>query len=105
MPNVPLTFACGLYDRMLPLYTGEVPVEGVDLKFLVEDNPRRIFDNMAARQEYGASEFSSSEFVSRHVGGQNPFVCFVTASFSSTASRSSRRRTSPASGSACRCSP
>ena len=55
MSNVPLTFACGLYDRMLPLYTGEVPVEGVDFKFLVEDNPRIIFDNMAARQEYGAS--------------------------------------------------
>src|SRR5687767_15047254 len=74
MSNVPLTFACGLYDRMLPLYTGEVPVEGVDLKFLVEDNPRIIFDNMAARQEYGASEFSSSEYVSRFVAGQNPFV-------------------------------
>jgi 4,5-dihydroxyphthalate decarboxylase len=74
MPNVPLTFACGLYDRMLPLYTGEVPVEGADLKFLIEDNPRVIFDNMAARQQYGASEFSSSEFISRHVAGQNPFV-------------------------------
>jgi 4,5-dihydroxyphthalate decarboxylase len=74
MSNVPLTFACGLYDRMLPLYTGEVPVEGVDFKFMVEDNPRVIFDNMAARQEYGASEFSSSEFISRFVGGQNPFV-------------------------------
>jgi 4,5-dihydroxyphthalate decarboxylase len=74
MPNVPLTFACGLYDRMLPLYTGEVPIEGVDFKFLVEDNPRVIFDNMAARQAYGASEFSSSEFISRFVGGQNPFV-------------------------------
>jgi 4,5-dihydroxyphthalate decarboxylase len=74
MSNASLTFACGLYDRMLPLYTGEVPVEGVDLKFLVEDNPRVIFDNMAARQAYGASEFSSSEFVSRFVGGQNPFV-------------------------------
>src|SRR4029078_7809666 len=74
MPNVPLTFACGLYDRVLPLYTAEVPVEGVDLKFHVEDSPRVIFDNMAARQAYGASEFSSSEYVSRFVGGQNPFV-------------------------------
>jgi 4,5-dihydroxyphthalate decarboxylase len=74
MSNVPLTFACGLYDRMLPLYTGEVPVEGVDLKFVVEDNPRVIFDNMAARLEYGASEFSSSEYISRFVGNQCPFV-------------------------------
>jgi 4,5-dihydroxyphthalate decarboxylase len=74
MSNVPLTFACGLYDRMLPLYTGEVPVAGFNFKFLVEDNPRVIFDNMAARQAYGASEFSSSEFISRFVAGQNPFV-------------------------------
>ena len=48
MPNVPLTFACGLYDRMLALYTGEVQVEGVDFNFLVDDNPRNIFDRMAA---------------------------------------------------------
>jgi 4,5-dihydroxyphthalate decarboxylase len=74
MSKVPLTFACGLYDRMLPLYTGEVAVEGVDLDFVVEDNPRIIFDNMAARQAYGASEFSSSEYVSRFVAGQCPFV-------------------------------
>ena len=113
MPNVPLTFACGLYDRMLPLYTGEVPVAGVDFKFLVEDNPRVIFDNMAARQEYGASEFSSSEFVSRFVGGQNPFVAipvFASRVFRHSfifinRSTSSRRRTSKASGSACRSTP
>jgi 4,5-dihydroxyphthalate decarboxylase len=74
MPNVPLTFACGLYDRMLPLYTGEVAVDGVDFKFLVEDNPRVIFDRMAASQAYGASEFSSSEYISRFVAGQCPFV-------------------------------
>ena len=24
MSNAPLTFACGLYDRMVPLYTGEI---------------------------------------------------------------------------------
>ena len=74
MSKVPLTFACGLYDRMLPLYTGEVAVEGVDLDFVVEDNPRIIFDNMAGKLAYGASEFSSSEYVSRFVAGQCPFV-------------------------------
>ncbi len=74
MSRVPVRFACGLYDRMLPLYTGEVAVEGVDLTFEVEDNPRVIFDNMAARQAYDVSEFSSSEFVSRFTAGQCPFV-------------------------------
>lgn len=74
MAKVPVKFACGLYDRMLPLYTKEVGVDGVDLTFEVEDNPRVIFDNMAARQAYDACEFSSSEFISRFTAGQCPFV-------------------------------
>ena len=74
MPKLPLTFACGLYDRMLALHTGEVQVEGVDLNFLVDDNPRNIFDRMAAAQEFDAAEFSSSEYVSRFVADQCPFV-------------------------------
>ena len=74
MSKLPLTFACGLYDRMLALHTGEVQVEGVDLNFLVDDNPRNIFDRMAAGQEFDAAEFSSSEYVSRFVAGQCPFV-------------------------------
>jgi 4,5-dihydroxyphthalate decarboxylase len=74
MPQLPLTFACGLYDRMLALHTGEVQVEGVDLNFLVDDNPRNIFDRMAAGQEFDAAEFSSSEYISRFVANQCPFV-------------------------------
>jgi 4,5-dihydroxyphthalate decarboxylase len=74
MSKVPLTFACGLYDRMLPLYTGEVQVEGVDLNFLVDDNPRNIFDRMAGGQEFDVSEFSSSEYISRFVANECPFV-------------------------------
>jgi 4,5-dihydroxyphthalate decarboxylase len=74
MPKLPLTFACGLYDRMLALHTGEVQVEGVALNFLVDDNPRNIFDRMAASQEFDAAEFSSSEYISRFVANQCPFV-------------------------------
>ena len=58
MSKVPLTFACGLYDRMLALYTGDVQVEGVDLNFLVQDDPRQIFDRMAARQEFDAVSYT-----------------------------------------------
>ena len=74
MSKLPLTFACGLYDRMQALYTGEVQVEGVDLNFLVDDNPRNIFDRMAAGLEFDVAEFSSSEYVSRFVAGQCPFA-------------------------------
>jgi 4,5-dihydroxyphthalate decarboxylase len=69
-----LTFACGLYDRMLRLYTGEVQPAGIDLTFLANDEPRDIFDRMGGKLEFGASEMSSSEFISRFATGQSPFV-------------------------------
>ena len=72
MSKMPLTFACGLYDRMLALHTGEVQADGIDLNFLVDDNPRKIFDRMAAGQEFDAAEISSSEYVSRFVAGRVP---------------------------------
>jgi 4,5-dihydroxyphthalate decarboxylase len=72
--KLPLTFACGLYDRMLRLYTGEVAPRGIDLKFLANDEPRDIFDRMGGGLEFDAAEMSSSEFVSRLGAGRCPFV-------------------------------
>jgi len=74
MSQPTLTFACGLYDRVLPLYTGEVKPVGFDLNFLAINNPREIFDRMGGSQEFDASEFSSSEFVSGLSAGTTPFV-------------------------------
>jgi 4,5-dihydroxyphthalate decarboxylase len=74
MPNVKLRFACALYDRMLPLYTKDVQPEGIDLEFIVNDDPRETFDRMVRDQAYDLSEMSSSEFVSRMSRGQCPFV-------------------------------
>jgi len=74
MPNVPITFACGLYDRMLALYTGEVKPQGIDLNFLAIDDPRQIFDRMGKSQEFDASEMSSADFISRTVAGRREMV-------------------------------
>ena len=74
MSKVPLTFACGLYDRAVALATGAVPVEGVDLNFINIDSPREIFDRMSGGLEFDASEYSSSEFISRYSAGNCPFV-------------------------------
>jgi 4,5-dihydroxyphthalate decarboxylase len=94
MAKLQLSFACGLYDRMQPLYTGDVKVDGIDLNFIAIDQPRPIFDRMAAGEEFDVAEFSSSEFVQR----------FATASSPSIARQaSSRRRISRVSGWACRC--
>ena len=61
MAKIPMTFACGLYDRMLALYTGEVQPEGIDLDFLAIDDPREIFDRMGKDLAFDACEMSSSE--------------------------------------------
>ncbi len=74
MPGIRLSFACGLYDRMLPLYTREVQPEGIDLEFIVIDSPREIFDRIGGGLEVDASEMSSSEFIAQKAAGVCPFV-------------------------------
>jgi 4,5-dihydroxyphthalate decarboxylase len=74
MSRLQLSFACGLYDRMLPLYTGDVRPNGVDLNFIPIDAPREIFDRLAARQEFDVAEMSCSEFVARTAAGQCDYV-------------------------------
>jgi 4,5-dihydroxyphthalate decarboxylase len=68
-----LTFACGLYDRVLPLYRGDVTPEGIELDFLAIDDPRQVFDRMA-KGEFDVSEMSSSEFVTMMAAGQSRLV-------------------------------
>src|SRR5262249_3653168 len=74
MPQVTVTFACGLYDRMSALYTGEVKPEGIDLNFLAIDEPRQIFDRMGKNLEFDACEMSSSGVFSRLAVGRNEMV-------------------------------
>ena len=69
-----LTFACGFYDRTEALRTGDVKIKDIDLDFIAIEQPREIFDRMGGRQEFDASEFSSSEFISRFARGDCPFV-------------------------------
>jgi 4,5-dihydroxyphthalate decarboxylase len=74
MPNVPITLACGFYDRMHALYTGDVRPAGIDLKFIPIDDPRQIFDRMGGGLEFDASEFSLSEHITKLIAGNSPFV-------------------------------
>ncbi len=74
MAGVRLKFACGLYDRMVPLFAGEVRPERVELQFIAIDSPREIFDRMSGKNEFDACEMSSSEFISRLSANQCPFV-------------------------------
>jgi 4,5-dihydroxyphthalate decarboxylase len=72
--TTPLTFACGVYDRTLPLLTGEVRVKDVDLTYVPIDDPRQIFDRLARSDEFDLAEMSLSEYICRYVAGECPFV-------------------------------
>lgn len=74
MASTAIRFASGLYDRFLPLYTREVTPDGVDLDFNAIDDPREIFDRMAAGLEFDACEMSGTEYITRLASGDCPFV-------------------------------
>lgn len=74
MGKLQLSFACALYDRVQPLYTGEVQPDGIELNFMPIEEPRPIFDRMSGGEEFDVAEYSSSEFVQRFANKQCPFV-------------------------------
>lgn len=74
MSRLPLTFACGPYDRMEALQYGIIDVEGIDLNFLEIQAPREIFDRMVGGLEFDLSEMSITEFATMTARGDCPFV-------------------------------
>jgi 4,5-dihydroxyphthalate decarboxylase len=74
MARLPLTYASCRYDRIEPLRSGEVPVEGIDLNVMVVPSGRQIFDRMVGGEEFDASELSASEFIAHAGRGNSPFV-------------------------------
>lgn len=74
MAPIQMTFASGLYDRMVPLATGEVRAKGIDLNFLEIHHPRDIFDRQGANQEFDACELSTSEYITRYAAGDRSHI-------------------------------
>lgn len=71
--KLPLTLACGLYDRTYGLRDGTVPVEGVELNFLPM-MPVETFRRQARHGEFDASEFSLSTYLVLRSRGDDRFV-------------------------------
>jgi 4,5-dihydroxyphthalate decarboxylase len=61
MARLPLTLACGDYDRTLPLKTGAVQPDGVELRVLSLE-PEEMFYRMARRRDFDVSELSLSTY-------------------------------------------
>jgi 4,5-dihydroxyphthalate decarboxylase len=83
MTRVPLTLACGDYDRVWPLADGRVRPEGIDLN-LVRLEPEECFARMLTNAEFDASEMSLSSYAIAHANGDDRFVgvpVFLSRSF------------------------
>ena len=74
MAKLPLTFACGPYDRMEALRYGLLDVEGIDLNFIEIQAPREIFDRMVGAREFDVSEMSLAEYVTMTAKDISPFI-------------------------------
>lgn len=74
MANVPITLGAGLTDRLVGIATREIRPDGIDLDFVIEDSPRKIFDRMAGPNPFDASEMSFSEFITRIDAGDRSLV-------------------------------
>jgi 4,5-dihydroxyphthalate decarboxylase len=61
MARLPLTLACGDYDRTLPLKTGAVQPDGVELRVLSLE-PEETFYRMARFRDFDVAEFSLSTY-------------------------------------------
>jgi 4,5-dihydroxyphthalate decarboxylase len=71
--KLPLTVACGDYDRTKSLQDGAVQPEGIRLKYLPL-LPAEIFGRMTGALEFDAAEMSLSDHVALASRGDSPFV-------------------------------
>src|SRR5688500_10029814 len=73
MAKLRINLACGVYDRTSALADGSVEPEGVDLNF-VSVGPAELFSRMLHNEEFDASEFSLSNYLTLLSRGDDRFV-------------------------------
>lgn len=78
MSLLPITLACGPYDRTRALADGRVPVAGADLRYVTLE-PEEIFFRMVTNREFDVSELSMATYhviadKARRAGEPAPFV-------------------------------
>jgi 4,5-dihydroxyphthalate decarboxylase len=74
MNKLPLTFACGRYDRTEALRTGEVQPEGIALNYIAIEASREIFDRFVGGRDFDCAELSISEYIRMVDAGEDRFV-------------------------------
>ena len=72
MARLPISLACGPYDRTRALADGRVEIDGVELRY-VHLEPEEIFFRMLNYGEFDAAEMSLSTYLLTHLA-DGPFV-------------------------------
>ena len=73
MANVPVTIACGNYDRTRAIRDGTVKVEGCDVTYLPL-YPEEIFHRAFKFQEFDISELSFSSYIRTVAAGTSAYI-------------------------------
>jgi 4,5-dihydroxyphthalate decarboxylase len=74
MSLLPLTMACGPYDRMEALAQGIVQPEGIALRYLAIQSPPEIFARMIKTRSFDVAEMSLAHYSIMRTRGEFPFV-------------------------------
>lgn len=74
MPRLPLTMACGPYDRMEALAQGHVRPEAIDLRYIAIQSPPEIFARMIKTGSFDVAEMSLAHYMIMRTRGEFPFV-------------------------------
>jgi 4,5-dihydroxyphthalate decarboxylase len=71
--RIPITLACGDYDRTRAIKDGRVTVEGCDINYLPME-PEEVFHRAFKHQEFDACELSFSSYLRTLDAGTSPYV-------------------------------
>ena len=73
MPDIPITIACGNYDRVQAIKDGRVKVDGCAVTF-IPLYPEEIFHRVFKFQEFDIAEISGSSFIRTVDAGASEYV-------------------------------
>src|SRR5258706_320711 len=71
--QIPITLACGDYDRTRAIKDGRVPVEGCAVTYLPME-PEEVFHRAFKHQEFDVCELSFSSYLRTVDAGTSPYV-------------------------------
>ena len=71
--RIPITIACGDYDRTRAIKDGRVPVEGCDVTYIPLE-PEEVFFRAFRYQEFDVCELSFSSYLRTTDGGASPYI-------------------------------